>query len=157
MRIKTKLTLNVVMVVLVIVSVTATSIIGMGFIKKKLVYLTERSTPFQIRSLELQKSLQAATADLARVSGANSIGEYRAMRVDYEKAFTEVEKAETAQGLLKGSRETETSSDLKKTADELFSITEGRLQAEEQTAAATKNLSVNKTCFSKCDYGSCHV
>src|SRR5512133_2254353 len=69
MRIKTKLTLNVLLVLLVIAAVSVTSIGSMQSVKKKLVYLTDRSTPFQIRTLEFQKSVQAVTADLTRLSG----------------------------------------------------------------------------------------
>ena len=70
MRIKTKLTLNVLLVLLVIAAVSVTSIGSMRSVKKNLVYLTERSTPFQIRTLESHKAVQAVTTDLTRLSGA---------------------------------------------------------------------------------------
>ena len=70
MRIKTKLTLNVLLVLLVIAAVSVTSIGSMRSVKKNLVYLTERSTPFQSRTLESHKAVQAVTTDLTRLSGA---------------------------------------------------------------------------------------
>ena len=51
MKIKTKLTWNVIVVIIIVGTVAQTSILGMGFIKSKLFYLTERSTPFQMRKV----------------------------------------------------------------------------------------------------------
>jgi methyl-accepting chemotaxis protein len=141
MKIKTKLTINVVVVMIGIGAVTATSIVGMGFVKSKLVYLTERSTPFQIRSLEYQKAVQGATADIARVSAAANVAEYKTLRTATESKLLDVEKAEAALATLKGSKETDTGSGLKKTAEDIFKTTEGRLQAEEAAENANKAIS----------------
>ena len=141
MKIKTKLTINVLVVVLVIAAVSVTSIIGMGSVKQKLVYLTERSTPFQIRTLEFQKAVQTVTADLARTSGANRTADYRSYRGETEKSLAEVTKAEAVQAALKGTSKEETTGELKQIATELFTITEGRLKAEEEAAAASETVS----------------
>jgi methyl-accepting chemotaxis protein len=141
LRIKTKLTWNVVVVTIGIGAVTATSIIGMGFVKSKLVYLTERSTPFQIRSLEYQKAVQGATADIARVSAASNRAEYQSLRGVTEKRLVEVDKAAAAVAELKGDKETDSGGDLKKTAEAIFRNTEARLQAEEAAGNANKAIS----------------
>ena len=57
MTIKSKLTLNVVIVLGVIATVVLASVIGMGFVKGKLYDLTQRSTPYQTRSMELQRAI----------------------------------------------------------------------------------------------------
>ena len=75
MTIKTKLTLNVIIVFVIIGAVVGTSIIGMGFVKSKLFNLTERSTPFQVRTLELQRAIQGTTADLVKVSASKGMEE----------------------------------------------------------------------------------
>ncbi|MDZ4184302.1 MAG: hypothetical protein U1D97_04895, partial [Desulfuromonadales bacterium] len=64
MTIKTKLTINAVVVLFIVTAVAATSFLGMGFVKSKLFDLTERSTPYQMRSLEFQRAIQSTTADL---------------------------------------------------------------------------------------------
>ncbi|MDZ4163888.1 MAG: hypothetical protein U1C55_02060, partial [Smithellaceae bacterium] len=64
MTIKTKLTINAVVVLFIVAAVAATSFLGMGFVKSKLFDLTERSTPYQMRSLEFQRAIQSTTADL---------------------------------------------------------------------------------------------
>jgi methyl-accepting chemotaxis protein len=90
MTIKTKLTWNVIIVLVIIGAVAATSIIGMGFVKSKLFYLTERSTPFQMRTVEFQRAIQGTTADLVKVSAARSIEEYKTYRTEAEKSMLEV-------------------------------------------------------------------
>jgi methyl-accepting chemotaxis protein len=139
MKIRTKLLLNVLMVITVIGAVTTTSIIGMGSVRSKLHYLTERSTPFQVRSLEFQKAVQATTADLARTSGSMDDAEYRSNRQHTEESLREAEAAEKAQTALKGSTTTRTAEELKEAAEELFTITEDRLKAahEAETAGST--------------------
>lgn len=87
MTIKTKLTLNVVIVLVIVGAVAATSIIGMGFVKSKLFYLTERSTPFQVRTIEFQKAIQSTIADLVRVSAANNTSEYKSYRGEAGKSL----------------------------------------------------------------------
>ena len=75
MSIKSKLTVNVVVVLAIISHGGAYSVIGMGFVKAKLFDLTERSTPFQMRSMELQRAIHAATADLVKVGSSSSRAE----------------------------------------------------------------------------------
>jgi len=140
MTIKTKLTLNVVIVLVIIGAVAATSIIGMGFVKSKLFYLTERSTPFQMRSVEFQKAIQGSIADLVKVSVANNIGEYKSYRSEAEKSLSEVKKAQSTLESLSGEARSETYSEMSKVAEELFVITDGRLAAEEDAQSANKSI-----------------
>ena len=86
MTIKSKLTLNVVIVLGVIVTVVLASVIGMGFVKSKLFDLTEKSTPFQTRSMELQRAIHAATADLVKVGSATSQSELQAFKKEAESS-----------------------------------------------------------------------
>lgn len=140
MTIKTKLTLNVVIVLVIIGAVAATSIIGMGFVKSKLSYLTEHSTPFQMRTIEFQKSIQSTIADLVRVSAANNITEYKSYRSEAEKSLAECKKAQSSLEALSGEAKMETMEELNRIAAELFEITEGRLAAEEEGLAANKSI-----------------
>jgi methyl-accepting chemotaxis protein len=41
-------------------SIRITSVFGLTFIKNKLSYLTQKSTPYQMRTVEFQKELQGA-------------------------------------------------------------------------------------------------
>lgn len=66
MTIKTKLTLNVVSVLVIVGAVVTTGVVGLTFIKGKLFYLTERSTPFQMRTMEFQRPSRVQPAISSR-------------------------------------------------------------------------------------------
>lgn len=140
MTIKTKLTLNILMVVLAIAAVSVTSFIGMRFVKGKLVYLTERSTPFQMRTEQFQKSIQGATAELIKVATSRSRGEFESSRATAQKAIQEVNQLQGKLEELSGDQTIETYSELKKISDELLAITDSRLKSEEAGGAAYKAI-----------------
>ncbi|MFZ5997030.1 MAG: methyl-accepting chemotaxis protein, partial [Nitrospirota bacterium] len=140
MTIKTKLTLNVVIVLTVIAAVAVTSIIGMGFVKSKLYYLTERSTPFQMRTVEFQRAIQGATADLIKVGASKTKEEYRSFRTEAEKSLAEVRNTQSALESLAGGTKMEAADELNRIARELFDITDGRLKAEDEAVAANKTI-----------------
>ena len=64
MKIKTKLIFNMIIGAVAIWSIVITSVFGLTFIKNKLSYLTQKSTPYQIRTVEFQKEMQGAITDL---------------------------------------------------------------------------------------------
>lgn len=148
MTIKKKLTLNVIIVLVIVCSVVATSIVGMGSVKNKLFYLTERSTPHQIRTLELQRTLQAATADLIRVSASRSKDEYKTNRAEAEKSLSEVKNSQSALESLLGGTKTDSYEELNKIAQELFETVAEKLKSEEEAASAHKTISVKLSDFS---------
>ncbi len=156
MTIKTKLTLNALIVLVIIVAVAATSLIGMGFIKVRLSYLTERSTPFQVRTIEFQRAIQGVTADLTKVSVALNSEEFAAYQAEAVKSLNEVQSAQTAIEQLSGGSvasaptvgrpvfggtKSETYDELKKIADEIMQVTQERLRAEGEAKAANATVS----------------
>lgn len=141
MTIKTKLTLNVSVVLLIVAGVVVTSVVGMGFIKGKLTNLTERSTPFQTRTLEFQRALQGAAADLVKTGASNTAEELKKDRQEAEGALTDVAKGQRALEQMSG-KKMGVHDELSKVAQELFSVTEERLKAE--TGALEASRSVNQ-------------
>jgi methyl-accepting chemotaxis protein len=140
MGIKAKLTLNVITVLLIIAVVTATSIIGMGFVKNKLFYLTEQSTPFQMRTVEFQRAIQGFTADLVKVSASKNIDEYKMRRAEAEKSLSEVRIIQDAIESMSGGTRMDAYNELSLAAREIFEITEGKLLAEEQAVTSNKAI-----------------
>lgn len=145
MKIKTKLALNLVTVIVMIAAVSITSIVGMWFVKGKLFYLTERSTPFQVRTLDLQRVVQGVTADLVKVGAADSLNDFKTYKVEAEKSLAEVRTIEGGLKELSGGGDLETHKELSDTATELFGITEGRLQSVAEATAVGKDLSQKLT------------
>ena len=105
MTIKSKLTLNVGIVLGVIAAVVLASVIGMGFVKNRLFDLTERSTPFQTRSMELQRAIHAATADLVKVGAVSNQTELKTYRQEAAASLDQVKKAEEKQILCRNGQD----------------------------------------------------
>ena len=143
MTIKSRLTLNVVIVLAITTIVVLASVIGMGGVKSKLFDLTERSTPFQTRSMELQRAIHAATADLVKVGSAASEDELKNYRGEAEASLDQVKQAEDALTLLLSGKKSSVYEAVSSQAQELFTVTEGRLKIEEGAVAA--NLEIRAT------------
>jgi methyl-accepting chemotaxis protein len=140
MTIRTKLTLNVVIVILIIAGVAATSIIGMGFVKSRLQDLTQRSTPFQMRTVEYQRAIQGATADLTKVAGSKNRKDFDVFKVEAEKSLSEVQAGQEALKALSSDATAGAHAELSALANELFGITQGRLKAEEESQTASRSI-----------------
>ena len=141
MKIRTKLTFNILLVVAAVVIVVATSIFGMTFIKEKLSYLTQKSTPYQMRTVEFQRELQGASTDLVKVNAARNMQQYQAFRAEAEQSLLGVKKAQQALEELSGSR-LEAYDELERIARELFEASAARISTEK--AAAEANLKVSQ-------------
>ncbi len=139
MTIKSKLTLNVVTVLGVIVAVVLASVIGMGFVKSKLYDLTEKSTPFQTRSMELQRAIHAATADLVKVGSAVSPAELQTYRQEAEVSLDQVKKAQGAVEAL-SDKKMEAYRELSGEAQQLFTVTAQRLKIEAEAVGANNHV-----------------
>lgn len=137
MSIKTKLILNVVLITTVIGILFATSFMGMGSIKTKLSYLTEKSTPFQLRTVELQRAIQSATSDFIKVGAARSRQEFATSKADAEQSLHVVKEAQQALESMSGEK-SDTLADLEKIFNELLGVSGNRLAAEEEAANAAR-------------------
>jgi methyl-accepting chemotaxis protein len=136
MSIRSKLTVNVVVVLAIIITVVITSVTGMGFVKAKLFELTERSTPFQMRSMELQRAIHAATADLVKVGSSSNQAELGTYRSEAEASLDQVKKAQEAVETLFAGRKSGTYDELLSQARDLFKVTGDRLNMEEAAVSA---------------------
>jgi len=136
MSIRSKLTVNVAVVLAIITTVALASVIGMGFVKARLFDLTERSTPFQMRSMELQRAIHAATADLVKVGSSSSRTELGSYRSESEASLDQVKKAQEAMESLFGGKKGRTYEELLSQAQDLFKATEDRLTTEEAAISA---------------------
>lgn len=70
MTIKAKLIINALLTTAIIIAISLASFFSMRFLQEKLSYLTENSTPFQIRTTELQRELQLCITTLIKVNAA---------------------------------------------------------------------------------------
>ena len=137
MTIRTKLSLNVILVFIVITAVAMTGFFGMSFIKSKLSYLTEKSTPFQLRTVELQRAVQATTSDFIKIAASATRQEFTTFKAEAEKSLQVLKTSQ--QSLESMTSESLTiCTDFEKIFTELTTVTTNRLNAAEEAVAANK-------------------
>ena len=138
MTIKSKLIANVLVTTAIIGVISLASFLSMSFLQKKLLYLTERSTPFQVRTIEMQRELYGCITALVKVNAARTLAEYSIFRAEFEQSLTGVDNAQ--QRLKKMSAGTPgLTGELGTVAQKLFTASEDRINSTiAATAANTK-------------------
>jgi methyl-accepting chemotaxis protein len=146
MTIKTKLALNIIIVLAIVAAVVATSIFGMSFVNGKLTYLTQKSTPYQMRTLEFQREIQGVTASLFKINTAATQQELQSYKAETEKALAEVKiTQEQLEKLTAGGTKLDTHESLRTVATELFDISGNKLKAQEDAVKAADELNRKMT------------
>ncbi|WP_129125286.1 methyl-accepting chemotaxis protein [Geomonas oryzae] len=135
MTIKAKLMLNATIVVVAVAAVSVASFLSMNSIRGKLSYLTEKSTPYQVRTLEFQRALQGATADLVKVAAARSQTDFAVAKTEAEKSLAEVRGSQEKLEAVSGEK-LEASTDFNSIAQELFATMTARLASERDSTQA---------------------
>ncbi|MCX8028097.1 MAG: methyl-accepting chemotaxis protein [Thermodesulfovibrionales bacterium] len=135
MTIKKKLTLNIIIVLVVIATVAGAGILSVVFVKSNLLNLTEKSTPFQTRTLEFQKALHIALSDLIKTSTSENLDEFKKNLQEAEKSIQEVKTSQTALERLSGMK-IQTFDEINRVGQEIFSVTQDRIRAEEDAKKA---------------------
>ena len=138
MTIKAKLFLNMALMIVGILIIGGLSITGMQFVKGKLSVLTEKSTPYQLKTIELQSTLQEHTSNLIRMETASSLKEFAATKVDAEKTLADTKTIAAALAAFKAveSENSAGMAELASITNQISSTTEERLKAEEAGRAA---------------------
>jgi len=90
MTIKGKLYLIMAVTVVGILAIGGSSLIGMNVVKSKLNVLTEKSTPYQLKTIELQRAVQEHTSGLVKLSTSQTSAEFATARGEVEKSLASV-------------------------------------------------------------------
>jgi len=138
--IRQKLTINVVVIGAVILLMAAISISGLVFIKSKLSYLLSTSTPFQVRTTDLQRTLQSSVSDLLKASLSVSNEDLKQQKENFGKSVAEVKEAEDALERLDGQHRG-LYGEIGKLSGEIFETAAKRLQSESETREAGAAIS----------------
>lgn len=142
MTIKTKLIANVLLTAVIVVGISLTSLLSMRFLQNKLSYLTEKSTPFQLRTIEFQRDLQNSITSLIKMDSAGDMTEYAAYRAEAEKSLGNVRKTQEALLLMSSdSNRLAVSEELDPIASELFAAAEARINSDIAAGAANTKVS----------------
>lgn len=143
MTIRNRLVLNILIILIGVGGVTAVSITGMNFIHAQFNHLVEQSTPFQIKSLELQQAAQKSADGLIKVSSSRKLQEMKAAREEASAALQEAQRIQETMKTLSSRSDIRVHEELQKAGQELYQITESRLKAEEEAEKAAATMSQN--------------
>ncbi|MDD2735500.1 MAG: methyl-accepting chemotaxis protein [Desulfuromonadaceae bacterium] len=77
MKIKSKLVLNSVTILMLMVVIAVAAVIGIRFIQLNIFKLTQKSTPYQIKTFNHQRVLQAHTSNLLKVAASDSLEAFK--------------------------------------------------------------------------------
>jgi len=140
MTIKAKLYANMLITITGILVIGGFSLAGMKFVQSKLSVLTEQSTPYQLKTIDLQRALQEHTSSLIKLATATSMADYNATKNDAEKTLAEIKTVSNDLAGFKSSngedRSNSSAQELEVITVELFKTTQERLLAEEAGKAA---------------------
>lgn len=146
MTIKRKLFFNTLLTLAGIAIIGGVSLIGMTFVQGKLFVLTERSTPFQLKTIEMQRSLQEHTSNLLEVAFSASSADLKNARANAERTLADIQRVRGELDTLKGKGTDGTGSDnadrLDSLTRDMFTTTEQRLKAEESAKVADQSMRV---------------
>lgn len=144
MTIKKKLVLNVIVMIAGFVVIIAFSLIGMKFVQRNLSTLTEHSTPYQLKMVELQRVLQEHTSNLLKVTTSVSLSDFNTSKTEAERTIIGAERVFKELAAFK-SESISTNSDIQELSHvtrDIIRITDERLKAE--AGAMTANDLMNK-------------
>ena len=136
MSIKGKLYLIMAVTVIGIIAIGGSSLIGMSVVKNKLNILTERSTPYQLQTIELQRAIQEHTSGLIKMSSARSAAEFTDARSDAEKSMEVVTTLDKDLAAFTGSSKSAGVEQLAAITKEMITVTDSRIKAEDAGRSA---------------------
>jgi len=93
MTIKTKLFLNVAIVVIAIIVIVISALRSFQTINRNINDLTQKTTPYQLAALNQQRALQAHASSLLNLSSSATEDEYKKAAAAASESFADVDKA----------------------------------------------------------------
>ncbi|MFA7062259.1 MAG: methyl-accepting chemotaxis protein [Pedobacter sp.] len=140
MTITTKLNLNAIIVAIVVCLLAGTGIVSLNLVKGKLSHLIKKSTPFQVRTTELQQRIQETVASLVKVGTAENQEEFTQAKTMLGESLNEVKKTQDALASL-SEQKSDIHEELSRTTGQLVAITDSRLKAEANVSGANQIIS----------------
>ncbi len=139
MNIKIRLIINVVVVFVSMVIIVLSALFGIQSIKKHIAELTQRTTPYQIKAINQQRSLQGHAANLISISSSKTKEEYSMLKESVSNSLEQVKMSSEELTKLKG----EASSDDREISDitkQVLTNVDKKLSAEYETVNAVKSM-----------------
>ncbi|MCX7612805.1 MAG: methyl-accepting chemotaxis protein [Caldimicrobium sp.] len=141
MKIRTKLAINVLFVILLIIGMIAISIWSFRYIRSQLWTLTERSTPYQIRTLDFERSLQVVISELIKVFPLTNLEELKRQEAIIGKNLEDLRKKQAKLEELLGGEKLRTLEEVTLISEEIIKAKELSIKAKTEAEQAGKQVS----------------
>ncbi len=146
MTIKKKLYINMLITIAAIAAIAGFSMIGIKFVQGNISKLTEQSTPYQLKTVELQRALQEHTSNLLKIYSSNNISDFNSLKTETEKTLNEALKISKELSVLKGGADVAVGgievNELSDITDEMLKTTKERLDAEESAKTSERLMRI---------------
>lgn len=142
MKIRNKLTINSIIILVLMAVISVTAVIGIKFIQKNIFALTQKSTPYQIKTLDNQRALQAHASNLLKLAGSESPEEYKLNSTQSNESLAE--EIKTAEELVKlGSTSDYAADAISENTKLIQEMTQKRLLLQQETQAVVLSMRGN--------------
>jgi len=139
MKIRNKLILSSSIILVLMAVIGASAIVGIRFIQKNIFLLTQKSTPYQIKTLNHQRALQAHASNLLKLAGSDSSEEF--IRNAALTAESLTEELKSADELVKlGSTSDYATNTISESTKSIRDMTQKRLQLQQDTQAVVQGM-----------------
>lgn len=101
MTIRSKLICNLLLTTVIVFAICLGGYSSLRFIQENFLYSVEKSTPYQLRSVEFERELQICISNLLKVNAARTVDEYATFRANAEDSIKNVISAQNALNILK--------------------------------------------------------
>ena len=140
MTIRSKLIINVGSVILIIAAIVLASTRGMRSVQSNIWALTQKSTPFQVKTIELDKTVQGVVSALGGAHTARTPADLKTYKTEVERTLGEVGRIADELKALANGQGTDVHAELEGTARELLAAAADRLKAEAETETAAAGV-----------------
>jgi methyl-accepting chemotaxis protein len=142
MKIRSKLMLSSSIILVLMAVIGASAIVGIKFIQKNIFLLTQKSTPYQIKTLNHQRALQAHASNLLKLAGSESVEEYGRNSTQSNESLSE--EIKSAEELVKlGSTSDYEADAISENTRSIRDMTQKRLQLQHETQTVVQGMRGN--------------
>jgi signal transduction histidine kinase/DNA-binding response OmpR family regulator len=132
MKIRTKLLASAAITALGIAVIAAVSLLGMRFVERKLTTLAERSAPYQLKTIDLQRALHEHTANLHKLATIATAEEFAVAKREAQASAAESSQLARELDSLEpeGGHADEAARDLVAITEEMLDVTVERVHSD---------------------------
>jgi len=122
--------------------ISITAVIGIKFIQKNIFALTQKSTPYQIKTLDNQRALQAHASNLLKLAGSETAEEYKQNLSQSSESLAE--EIKSAEELVKlGSTSDYEANAISESTKSIEDMTQKRLRLQQETQTVVQSIRGN--------------